>query len=157
MSEVKKYIAVDLGAESGRVMLGSVSDDKLVLNEIHRFSNGPIEENGSLRWDFDKLLSEIKAGISKTAKMADKNVAGIGVDSWGVDFGLLDADGKLITVKNSGREYYTIKELHQAIERHADLQDNFSVFNPSELSVKYSWRNNYNTIVSMTNIKMRYA
>jgi len=96
MVEIKKYIAVDLGAESGRVMLGSVSAHKLVLEEIHRFSNGPIEENGSLRWDFNRLFSEVKAGIRKAAKAAGAQVWGIGVDSWGVDFGLLDVDGKLI-------------------------------------------------------------
>lgn len=50
--EIKQYIAVDLGAESGRVMLGSVSSDKLELEEVYRFSNELIEENGSLRWDF---------------------------------------------------------------------------------------------------------
>lgn len=96
MAEVKKYIAVDLGAESGRVMLGSVSADKLVLEEIHRFGNGPIEESGSLRWDFDRLFSEVKVGIGKAAKAAGAGVCGIGVDSWGVDVALLDADGELI-------------------------------------------------------------
>jgi len=96
MAEVKKYIAVDLGAESGRVMLGSVSAEKLALEEIHRFGNGPVEENSSLRWDFNKLLSEIKTGIGKAAKTAGAQVWGIGIDSWGVDFGLLDADGELI-------------------------------------------------------------
>ena len=68
MAEAKKYIAVDLGAESGRVMLGSISADKLTLEEVHRFSNGPIEEAGTLRWDFERLLSEIKTGIGKAAK-----------------------------------------------------------------------------------------
>jgi len=96
MAEVKKYIAVDLGAESGRVMLGSVSAERLVLEEIHRFGNGPIEEAGSLRWDFERLLGEVKTGIGKATKAARAQVWGIGVDSWGVDFGLLDADGKLI-------------------------------------------------------------
>ncbi len=96
MAPVEKYIAVDLGAESGRVMLGLVSADKLVLEEIHRFGNGPIEEDGTLRWDFNGLLSEIEAGIGKAAKAAGEQVRGIGIDSWGVDFGLLDADGKLL-------------------------------------------------------------
>jgi len=96
MAEVKKYIAVDLGAESGRVMIGSVSSDKIVLEEIHRFGNGPIEEDGALKWDFDKLMTEIRTGISKVARAVGAQVWGIGVDSWGVDFGLLDADGKLI-------------------------------------------------------------
>ncbi len=96
MAEVKKYIAVDVGAESGRVILGSVSAGKIILDQIHRFSNGPIEENGSLHWDFDRLFSEIKAGISKAVKASIAQIWGIGIDTWGVDFGLLDADGKLI-------------------------------------------------------------
>jgi len=96
MAQVKQYIAVDLGAESGRVMLGSLLPDKLVLQEIHRFGNGPIEENGSLHWDFKMLLSEVKTGIGKAAKQAEGEIEGIGVDSWGSDYGLIDADGKLI-------------------------------------------------------------
>ena len=96
MARVEKYIAVDLGAESGRVMIGSISADKLVLEEIHRFGNGPVEENGTLRWDFNGLLSEIKTGIGKAVQAAGGQVHGIGIDSWGVDFGLLDADGKLL-------------------------------------------------------------
>ena len=116
MAEMKKYIAVDLGAESGRVMLGVVSDDKIVLEETHRFSNGPIEENGSLKWDFNKLLSEIKAGISKAIKVARKNVAGIGVDSWGVDFGLLDADGNLIENPYHYRDSRTNGIMEKAFE-----------------------------------------
>ena len=96
MAEVKKYIAVDLGAESGRVMIGSVSAEKLILEEIHRFPNGPIEEDGALKWDFGKLMGEIKAGIAKAARAAGAQVWGIGVDSWGVDFGLLDGSGELV-------------------------------------------------------------
>jgi len=96
MVEVKQYIAVDLGAESGRVMLGLVSADKLILEEIHRFDNRPIEQNGSLRWDFNRLFSEVKAGISRVIKRGGSQICGIGIDSWGVDFGLIDSDGKLI-------------------------------------------------------------
>ncbi len=96
MKQERQYIAVDLGAESGRVMLGSVSERELILEEIHRFSNGPIKESGSLRWDFNRLLSEIKAGIGKAVKAANGRVSGIGVDSWGSDFGLIGADGKLL-------------------------------------------------------------
>jgi len=116
MAQVKKYIAVDLGAESGRVMLGSVSDDKLALEEIHRFSNGPVEERGSLRWDFDKLLSEVKTGISKAAKAAGTQVWGIGVDSWGVDFGLLDVDGKLVENPYHYRDSRTNGVMEKAFE-----------------------------------------
>jgi rhamnulokinase len=116
MAEVKTYIAVDLGAESGRVMLGSVSADKLTLEEIHRFDNGPVEENGTLRWDFDRLLSEIKSGIAKAAKQAAGDISGIGVDSWGVDFGLLDDDGKLIERPYHYRDSRTNEMLDKAFE-----------------------------------------
>ncbi|MGD8786536.1 MAG: rhamnulokinase family protein [Phycisphaerales bacterium] len=116
MAEIKKYIAVDLGAESGRVMLGSVSADRLALEEIHRFSNGPIEENGSLRWDFDRLFSEIKTGIKKAAKTATAQIWGIAVDSWGVDFGLLDVDGKLVENPYHYRDSQTNGMMDKAFE-----------------------------------------
>ncbi len=96
MAENANYIAVDLGAESGRVMLGRVAGGRLELEQTHRFANGPVEEQGSLRWDFDRLLSDIKTGIGLAAKKAGGNVQGIGVDTWGVDFGLLGKDGKLL-------------------------------------------------------------
>jgi len=96
MAENASYIAVDLGAESGRVMLGRVAEGRLSLEQVHRFANGPVEEQGSLRWDFDRLLSDIKTGIGMAAKTARGQVRGIGVDTWGVDFGLLGKDGKLL-------------------------------------------------------------
>jgi rhamnulokinase len=116
MAEVKTYIAVDLGAESGRVMLGLVSADKLALEEIHRFGNGPVEENGTLRWDFEGLLEEIKTGIVKAVKQARGDISGIGVDSWGVDFGLLDSDGKLIEKPYHYRDSRTNEMLDKAFE-----------------------------------------
>jgi rhamnulokinase len=116
MAEVKTYIAVDLGAESGRVMLGSVSSDKLTLEEVHRFSNGPVEEAGTLRWDFEGLLEEIKTGIGKAVKQARGDISGIGVDSWGVDFGLLDADGKLIERPYHYRDSRTNEMMDKAFE-----------------------------------------
>jgi rhamnulokinase len=96
MAEMANYIAVDLGAESGRVMLGRIADGRLTLEQIHRFSNGPVEEQGTLRWDFRGLLAEIKIGIGKAAKAARGEIRGIGVDTWGVDFGLLGPDGELL-------------------------------------------------------------
>jgi rhamnulokinase len=96
MAENANYIAVDLGAESGRVMLGRIADGRLTLEQVHRFSNGPVQEQGTLRWDFQRLLSEIKTGIGKAAKATGGTVKGIGVDTWGVDFGLLGSDGQLL-------------------------------------------------------------
>jgi rhamnulokinase len=89
------YAAVDLGAESGRVMLAEMDKGKLTLREMHRFGNGPVEQGGAMHWDFDKLMKEITTGIQKTAA-ACKNIRSIGVDTWGVDFGLLDKSGKLL-------------------------------------------------------------
>jgi sugar (pentulose or hexulose) kinase len=116
MAEPKKYIAVDLGAESGRVMLGSISAGKLVLEQVHRFSNGPIEEKGTLRWDFGKLLDEVKAGIKKAAEEAHNQVAGIGFDTWGVDFGLLDAKGELVESPYHYRDSRTNGMMEKAFE-----------------------------------------
>jgi sugar (pentulose or hexulose) kinase len=123
MVQAKKYISVDLGAESGRVMLGSVSADQFSLEEAHRFNNGPIKENGSLRWDFDRLLCEVKTGIGKAAKKAGNlvpaqtGVAGIGVDSWGVDFGLLGDDGKLLENPYHYRDSRTNGMMEKAFAR----------------------------------------
>lgn len=91
----KFYIAVDLGAESGRVMLGQVTEEKLSLEEIHRFSNTPLEQDGSLRWDFEHLMTEIRKGLGKAVKQ-QKQITSIAVDTWGVDFGLLGDNGQLL-------------------------------------------------------------
>ena len=92
------FIAVDLGAGSGRVFLGAFGKEFL-LEEINRFQYPPREENGHLRWDFQKIFSEIKFGLKKAGECAgnlNKKIYSIGVDSWAVDYGLLDADGNLI-------------------------------------------------------------
>ena len=91
MSRPYHYIAVDLGAESGRVMLASLSDEKITLQEMHRFPNGPIKKNGALRWDIDHLFAEVKKGGKKTLQ-TEKNIQSIGEDTWGVDFGLIDSE-----------------------------------------------------------------
>ncbi len=96
MSQAKQYIAVDLGAESGRVMLGDISDKKISLKECHRFPNVSAEEDGALRWNFQRLTEEIKTGISKAVERSNLPIGGISVDSWGVDFGLLDVHGQLL-------------------------------------------------------------
>lgn len=117
MSETASYIAVDLGAESGRVMLGTIADGKLHLEEMHRFDNGPVETDGSLRWDFDRLLSEVKTGIGLATKKADGEPLGIGVDTWGVDFGLIGGDGRLIEAPYHYRDSRTNGMMDKAFER----------------------------------------
>lgn len=116
MAEKSNYIAVDLGAESGRVMLGTIAAGQLDLEEMHRFANGPVEQQGSLRWDFDRLLGEIKTGIGVAARKADGTVLGIGVDTWGVDFGLIGADGGLIEAPYHYRDSRTNGMMDVAFE-----------------------------------------
>lgn len=117
MDKTKQYIAVDIGAESGRVMLADVSEEKLNLNEIYRFDNGPIEEDSSLRWDFEGLFANIKTGIAKAIKESDGEIVGIGVDSWGVDYGLLDENNKLL----ENPYHYRDSRTEGMIEKAADI------------------------------------
>lgn len=89
------YLACDLGAESGRLMLGTLDQGRLSLQELHRFANGAQEENGSLVWDIQHLLRELYRGLSCAAKQ-DLTVDSISTDSWGVDYVLLDENSKII-------------------------------------------------------------
>ena len=116
MAHAKRYIAVDLGAESGRVMLGSVAGNRLSLEEVYRFTNRPLEEDGSLRWDFNRQIQEVEAGIAKAVKCADSPIAGIGVDTWGVDFGLIGADGRLVENPYHYRDSRTNGMMERAFE-----------------------------------------
>jgi rhamnulokinase len=90
------YLAVDLGAESGRVVSGTFTDQGLQLEEVHRFANGGVRLGDHLYWDMLRLWSEIKAGLWQAGSLAGDRMRSIGLDTWGVDFGLLDANDNLI-------------------------------------------------------------
>jgi len=93
------YIAVDLGAGSGRVFLAGVATGELLLEEVRRFRYPPEAAGGRLRWDFPKIFAGIKAGVREAgvrARSRGRRVESIGVDSWGVDYGLIDEAGKLL-------------------------------------------------------------
>jgi rhamnulokinase len=93
---MSNYLAVDLGAESGRVILGSLAGGRLTLEEIRRFPNQPVQLPSGLYWDSFRLFHEIEEGLTAAGRERHLVAAGIGVDTWGVDFGLLAADGGLI-------------------------------------------------------------
>lgn len=95
MASDASFAAVDLGAESGRVMLGDLADGRLTLREAHRFSNGPVRTLDTLHWDVLRLYAEIKTGIATAAGMV-RTLRGIGIDTWGVDFALLGRDDTLL-------------------------------------------------------------
>jgi rhamnulokinase len=87
------FLAIDLGAESGRAMLGRV-DERLTLEEVHRFSNAPVRIGSHIHWDVLRLWSEIQNSLR--IAFSTGRLAGIGLDTWGVDFGLLDSADRLI-------------------------------------------------------------
>lgn len=87
------HIAVDIGASSGRLVLGQLVDGRLQLAELHRFSNGFTEQDGSCFWDMDYLLDEIIKGLHQ-AKLRGIHECTLGIDTWAVDYVLLDAEGK---------------------------------------------------------------
>jgi len=89
------YLAIDIGASSGRHILGGMSGGKLEIREVHRFKNGFVKKNGRLCWDLDVMFEEILTGIAKCGELG-KIPLSIGIDTWGVDFVLLDKDGKML-------------------------------------------------------------
>jgi rhamnulokinase len=89
------HLAIDIGASSGRMILGSLQNNRLTLEEIHRFENSPVIRNGSLCWQTNFIFSEILTGLKKCTA-AQKIPQTLGIDTWGVDFALVDYDGRLI-------------------------------------------------------------
>jgi len=94
-TQMKHFLAFDLGASSGRAMLGCLDNGNLTLEEIHRFENGGVEVNGSLFWNILSLFTEMKTGLKKAIDSGVK-LAGMAIDTWGVDFALLDRRGDFV-------------------------------------------------------------
>lgn len=95
---MKKVLAIDFGASSGRAVIGELVDGKISLTEIHRFSNDPVAVSGNfgttMHWDFLRLFHEIKQSLIKSKEYGE--IESIAIDTWGVDFGLIDKDGRLL-------------------------------------------------------------
>ena len=91
---MNRVLAIDFGASSGRAVLGEFDGEKITLTEIHRFSNDPVILNGTMYWDVLRLFHEIKQSLIKSKEYGE--VESIAIDTWGVDFGLLDKDGRLL-------------------------------------------------------------
>jgi rhamnulokinase len=118
---MSNYLAIDLGAESGRVILGSLDRERLALEELHRFPNQPVRLPSGLYWDAFRLHHEMVEGLTVAGKQRQLQVAGIGVDTWGVDFGLLANDGGLIDCPHHYRDDRNSgvpERLFQAVPRH---------------------------------------
>ena len=93
-SEVR--LAVDLGASSGRVLAATINDQSIQLEEVHRFSNGPVHVGRRLHWDVLALWSHIELGLTKAASTYGSRIQSVGVDTWGVDYVLLDKHDDLV-------------------------------------------------------------
>ncbi|MEZ5940693.1 MAG: rhamnulokinase [Planctomycetaceae bacterium] len=116
MSE-RIYLAVDLGAESGRVIAGLFDGSTIELDEIHRFSNGPLPLAGTRRWDVLRLWSDIVEGLKKAAAKYGDKILSVGVDTWGVDYVLLSKSGQLVGQPYNYRDPRTDRMLETAFSR----------------------------------------
>jgi len=96
MDSALRYLTFDLGAESGRALLGTFQDDRIVLEEVHRFPNEPQRILNRFHWDTVRLFAEIQNGLARCVREHPGELAGIGVDTWGVDFALLDRNDDVL-------------------------------------------------------------
>jgi rhamnulokinase len=131
------FAAVDIGASSGRVILGRISggsgsegadsesagsEGKATLETVHRFPNGVVESDGGLRWDFEALFAEVLTGLADAARVAGERgetISSIGIDTWAVDYGLVNAAGELVAQPFSYRDDRSraaVAQVHQKLD-----------------------------------------
>ena len=106
MAEIK-MLAIDLGASSGRGIVGAFDGKKLTLRENHRFSNDPVFVNGRFTWDILRIFFEIKNSITKTV-IDKENITSMGIDTWGVDYALIDKNGRMMANPTHYRDTRTV-------------------------------------------------
>ncbi len=93
---MQKFLAFDFGAESGRAMLGTIENDKIVLREIHRFMNRQVKIHGRIYWDILYLFDELKKGLKIAAQQEHGEIRSVAIDTWGVDYAFIDSAGRLL-------------------------------------------------------------
>lgn len=144
MSNAIKMLAIDLGASNGRAILGILEDEKLTIQEVHRFSNDPVMVNGNLYWDILRLFHEIKQGILNCVRLGHRDIQSIAVDTWGVDFGLLDSKDNLL-----GNPYhYRDKRTSGMMEKLQKLISKEELYNIT--GIEFMW---FNTILQLYSMK----
>ena len=116
MAKDSQFLAFDFGAESGRALLGVIKDSKLTLHETHRFPNGPVSVLGHMHWDVPRQFADIKQGLRLALQETGGRIDGIGVDTWGVDFGLLGDDGELLMLPFHYRDSRTNGVMDEAFK-----------------------------------------
>lgn len=114
---MKKVIAVDLGASNGRLIVAKLHKQKLYIEELHRFPNQPIKKGDHLFWDIALIIEEIKNGLKKYVNKYGERVYGIGLDTWGVDFGLISNEDTLLEDPYSYRDAHTAEIMPKVHEK----------------------------------------
>lgn len=141
------YLAFDIGASSGRAILGTKSGKKVSLIEIHRFTNEMCFQNGHYHWDVNQLFDELKKGLKKCIHESGKIPASIGIDTWGVDFGLLGENGELLKMPFAYRDSITDEAMKEV----------FEIMEPAELynltGIQFM---QFNSIFQLFAIKKKY-
>ena len=118
MSDIKQVLAFDFGASSGRAILGRFDGQRIELEEIHRFTNDPVRVGDTLYWDILRLFHEVKQGLVKTKSCGP--IDSLGIDTWGVDFGLIDAEGRLLENPvhyRDARTYGVMEQVFQIVPK----------------------------------------
>ena len=141
----KYYLAVDIGASSGRHMLAWVENGQICMEEIHRFSNGMVKKDGHLCWDYEKLFGDIVAGLRKCKELGKIPVS-MGIDTWGVDYALLDAKGQVLGNTYGYRDSRT-NGMDEVVSR---------VISPEDLYARTGIQKQmFNTIYQLMAVKMQ--
>ena len=125
MSAKKRFLAFDIGASNGRAIVGEWDGKRLGCEDIYHFPNEPVQVHGSIYWDALRLFGDIKKGLAECAGRYGSEVDGIGIDTWGVDFSLLDTDGRLLGNPHHYRDKRA-KGMPEAIRLKVDAYEVFS-------------------------------
>jgi rhamnulokinase len=115
--EQSKYLAFDFGAENGRAVIGILRDNKIYLEEVHRFTNKQIHVLGHLHWDILALFEDLKKGLSLAVQKGHGDIASVGIDTWGVDFGLIDNNGDILGFPFTYRDARTNGMMEKVFEK----------------------------------------
>src|SRR6266567_5481387 len=113
---MSQYLALDLGAESGRAIAGTLADGLLTIEELHRFPNTMVREGDALYWDIPRLWNEIRRGIEIATSERKLNLRGIGVDTWGVDCALAGKNGQLVERPRHYRDPRNARAMQQVLD-----------------------------------------
>jgi len=143
--EKYKHLAIDLGAGSGRAILGTIENSKLSLEIIHRFPNNPLKYNSTLHWDFDFLLNQLKKSLEKISSTGNNDLKSISIDTWGVDFGLINLNGELIENPITYRDSRT-DGLVEAVDKIIPRSDLFDLTGIQPLKINTLYQLYYNKI-----------